>query len=81
LGNGTSIVQKKEHIMTDWAVGKKRIGKHVPTNPHPTIEGSLLLGNRPVNTSQQRLRNNRKSFRWVPRGGFILKTIDATEVS
>jgi hypothetical protein len=36
--------------VTDWAVAKRRIGKHVPTNPHPTIEGRPLLCNRPVST-------------------------------
>jgi hypothetical protein len=36
-------------IVTDWAVARRRIGKHVPNNPHPTIEGRPLLGNRPVN--------------------------------
>jgi hypothetical protein len=34
----------------DWAVARTRIGKHVLTNPHPTIEDRPLLGNRPVNT-------------------------------
>jgi hypothetical protein len=37
-------------IVTDWAVARRRIGKHVPTNPHPTIEGRPLLGNISVNT-------------------------------
>jgi hypothetical protein len=36
--------------VTDWAVARRRIGEHFPTNPHPTIEGRPLLGNRPVNT-------------------------------
>jgi hypothetical protein len=35
--------------LTDWAIARKRIDKHVPTNPHPTIEGRPLLDNRPVN--------------------------------
>jgi hypothetical protein len=39
------------HIATDWAVARRRIGKHVPTNPHPTIEGRLLLGNTGKHTS------------------------------
>jgi hypothetical protein len=38
-------------MVTDWAVSMKQIGKHVPTNVHPTI-GHPLLGNRPVNTSR-----------------------------
>jgi hypothetical protein len=38
------------HIVTNWAVTRRRVGKHFPTNPHPIIEG------RP----QQRLRNNRE---------------------
>jgi hypothetical protein len=25
--------------VTDWVVSRKRIGKHVPTNAHPAIEG------------------------------------------
>jgi hypothetical protein len=37
-------------LVTDWAVTRRRIGKYVPTNPHPKIEGRPLLGNRPVNT-------------------------------
>jgi hypothetical protein len=37
-------------IVTDLAVARRRRGKHVPTNSHPTIEGRPLLGNRPVNT-------------------------------
>jgi hypothetical protein len=32
-------------IVTDWAVAKRRIGKHVPTKQHPTIGGRPLLGN------------------------------------
>jgi hypothetical protein len=39
------------YIVTDWAVSRKRIDKHVPTNAHPTI-GHPLLRNRPVNTSR-----------------------------
>jgi hypothetical protein len=39
-----------DKTVTDWAVAKRRIGKHVPTNPHPTTEGRPLLGNRPINT-------------------------------
>jgi hypothetical protein len=38
-----------QRYVTDWAVSRKRIGKHVPTNAHPTIEGYSLLSNRPVN--------------------------------
>jgi hypothetical protein len=38
------------YIVKDWAVSRRYIGKHVPTNAHPTIEGRPLLGNRPVNT-------------------------------
>jgi hypothetical protein len=48
--------------VTDWAVSRRRIGKHVPTNAHPTIEVRPFLGNRPVKTSQQRMRNNRASI-------------------
>jgi hypothetical protein len=48
-------------IVTDWAVVRRRIDKHVPTNSHPTIKGRPLLGNRPVNLSQQWLRNNRET--------------------
>jgi hypothetical protein len=36
--------------VTDWAVSRKRIGKHVPTKAHPTIEGHPLLGNAWVDT-------------------------------
>jgi hypothetical protein len=36
--------------MTDRAVSRRRIGKYVPTNAHPTTEGRQLLGNRLVNT-------------------------------
>jgi hypothetical protein len=46
------------HIVTYWAVSRKQIGKHIPTNVHPTIEGQPLLGNRLVNTSH----NNRVSL-------------------
>jgi hypothetical protein len=42
----------EDNIVTDWAVSRKRIGKHVPNNAHLTIEGLPLLGNRPVNTSR-----------------------------
>jgi hypothetical protein len=38
------------NIVTDCAVARRRIGKRVPTNLHPTIEGRPLLGNIPVNT-------------------------------
>jgi hypothetical protein len=34
--------------VTDWAAARRRISKHVPANPHPTIERRPLLGNRPV---------------------------------
>jgi hypothetical protein len=37
--------------MTDWAVSRKLIGKHVPINAQPTIEGHPLLNNRLVNSS------------------------------
>jgi hypothetical protein len=43
-------ITKSKRTVTDRAVSKRRIGKHVPTNAHPTIEGRLLLGNRLVNT-------------------------------
>jgi hypothetical protein len=36
--------------VTDWVVARRRRGKHVPSNPHPIIEGRPLLGKRPVNT-------------------------------
>jgi hypothetical protein len=44
--------KKKSHIniVTDWAVSRRRIHKHVPTNELPAIEGRPVLGNRPVNT-------------------------------
>jgi hypothetical protein len=35
--------------VTDSAVARRQIGKHVPTNPHLAIEERPLLGNRPVN--------------------------------
>jgi hypothetical protein len=47
--------------VTDWAVSRRRIGKYVPTNAHPTIEG------RPI--SQQRMRNNRTSIARQCMGG------------
>jgi hypothetical protein len=37
--------------VTDWAVARRRRDKHVPTNPHPTIERRPFLGNRPINTN------------------------------
>jgi hypothetical protein len=47
-----SIHPVVEHIVTDWVVSRKRIGKHVPIKAHPTIEVHPLLRNRPVNTSR-----------------------------
>jgi hypothetical protein len=41
---------KLDNIVIDWTVSRKRIGKHFPTNTHPTTEGRPLLGNRPANT-------------------------------
>jgi hypothetical protein len=61
--------QKIKLIVTDWAVSRRGIGKHVPTNAHPAIEGRPLLGNRLVNTSQQRMRNNRASIARQCMGG------------
>jgi hypothetical protein len=44
------VIQQPElNIVTDWAVARRRRSKHVPTKQYPTIEGRLLLGNRPVN--------------------------------
>jgi hypothetical protein len=63
--------------VTDWAVARRRIDKHVPTNPHQTIEGGPLLGNKPVNTDCATI----DCFLWGPRRGVILKTTDATEAS
>jgi hypothetical protein len=28
--------------LTDWAVARRRVGKHVPPNPHPTIEWASI---------------------------------------
>jgi hypothetical protein len=36
--------------VADWAFARRRIGQHVPINPHQRIEGRPLLGNTPVNT-------------------------------
>jgi hypothetical protein len=41
---------KKNYIVTDWSVSRRRLGKHVPTNTHPTIEGRPLIGNDWVST-------------------------------
>jgi hypothetical protein len=48
---------KNKNIVTDWAVARRRIGKHVPTNQHSTIARQQTG----KHTSQQRLRNNREA--------------------
>jgi hypothetical protein len=46
------VIQLSElNIVTDWTVARRRRGKLVPTNTHPTIEGCPLLGNTPVNSN------------------------------
>jgi hypothetical protein len=39
----------KYNIVTRIFVAREQLGKYVPTNVHPTIEGRSLLGNTPVN--------------------------------
>jgi hypothetical protein len=48
------------YIVTDWVIAGGQIGKHFSSDLHPTIEGRPLLGDGWVNTSQPRMRNNRK---------------------
>jgi hypothetical protein len=55
----SSTLWNSVSIVTDWAVSRKRIGKHVPNNAHPTIEGRPLLGSDPVSTFQR--HNNMSS--------------------
>jgi hypothetical protein len=53
VDNNTSFrgdLFSRDNIVTDWAVARRKIDKHIPANSHPTIEGRPLLANRPVNT-------------------------------